>query len=59
MVVKLKKDEFTGFDIEVEVPEGVFKLGCFDPVTKESYVKYYYFENKFKLKEAEVIYESI
>lgn len=59
MVVKLKKDEFTGFDLEVEVPEGVFKFDCFDPVTKEIYVKYYYFENKFKLKEAQVEYESI
>lgn len=55
MVVKLKRDEFTGFDIEVQVPEGVFKMNCFDPVTKDSYVMYYYFEG-IEIKEAQVEY---
>lgn len=57
MIVKLKKDEFTGFDIEVEVPEGVFKMDCFNPMTKESYVKYYYFEG-IKMREVKVEYIS-
>jgi len=56
MVVKLRKDGFTGDDIEVEVPEGVFKLDCFDPMEKKSYVKYYYFEyDKNYIREAKEV----